>query len=110
MFIELLSNPALNIIDIEKLADVAHSHGIPLIVDNTIPSPYLCRPIEWGADIVVHSTTKYISGHGNAMGGAIIDSGNFTWEGNGGGKNPGLPPRFQSYKEIFFPETFGAFT
>ena len=107
VFIELLSNPALNIIDIEKLADVAHSHGIPLIVDNTIPSPYLCRPIEWGADIVVHSTTKYISGHGNAMGGAIIDSGNFKWGVNGGGKYPELTTPDESYHGIVYTETFG---
>ena len=80
IFMELLSNPALNIIDIEALASLAHKYSIPLIVDNTIPTPYLCRPFEWGADIIVHSTTKYLSGHGNAMGGVIVDSGNFDWE------------------------------
>lgn len=105
IFIELLSNPALNIIDIEKLAKVAHKHSIPLIVDNTIPSPYLCRPIEWGADIVVHSTTKYISGHGNAMGGAIIDSGNFDWEESG--KFPELTTPDESYHGIVYTKTFG---
>lgn len=113
IFIELLSNPALNIIDIEKLADVAHRHNVPLIVDNTIPSPYLCRPIEWGADIVVHSTTKYISGHGNAMGGAIIDSGNFDWnvKVNIGGKilpkYPELTEPDESYHGIVYTESFG---
>ena len=80
IFMELLSNPALNIIDIEALASLAHKYSIPLIVDNTIPTPYLCRPFECGADIIVHSTTKYLSGHGNAMGGVIVDSGNFDWE------------------------------
>ena len=105
IFIELLSNPALNIIDIEKLAEVAHRNNIPLIVDNTIPSPYLCRPIEWGADIIVHSTTKYISGHGNAMGGAIIDSGNFDWEASG--KFPELTTPDESYHGIIYTEAFG---
>ena len=105
IFIELLSNPALNIIDIEKVAEVAHKHKIPLIVDNTIPSPYLCRPIEWGADIIVHSTTKYISGHGNAMGGAIIDSGNFDWEASG--KFPELTTPDESYHGIVYTEAFG---
>ena len=105
IFIELLSNPALNIIDIEKVVEVAHKHKIPLIVDNTIPSPYLCRPIEWGADIVVHSTTKYISGHGNAMGGAIIDSGNFDWEASG--KFPELTTPDESYHGIVYTEAFG---
>ncbi len=105
IFIELLSNPALNIIDIEKVAEVAHKHKIPLIVDNTIPSPYLCRPIEWGADIIVHSTTKYISGHGNAMGGAIIDSGNFDWEASG--KFPELTTPDESYHGIIYTEAFG---
>ena len=105
IFIELLSNPALNIIDIEKVAEVAHKHKIPLIVDNTIPSPYLCRPIEWGADIIVHSTTKYISGHGNAMGGAIIDSGNFDWETSG--KFPELTTPDESYHGIVYTEAFG---
>lgn len=110
IFIELLSNPALNIIDIEKLAEVAHKNNIPLIVDNTIPSPYLCNPIKWGADIVVHSTTKYISGHGNAMGGAIIDSGNFNWNvknQNGEPKFPELTTPDESYHGIIYSETFG---
>jgi len=105
IFIELLSNPALNIIDIEKLAEVAHKHNIPLIVDNTIPTPYLCKPFEWGADIVVHSTTKYISGHGNAMGGAIVDSGNFDWKASG--KFPELTTPDESYHGVVYTESFG---
>lgn len=105
IFIELLSNPALNIIDIEALANVAHKHKIPLIVDNTIPTPYLCNPIKWGADIVVHSTTKYLSGHGNAMGGAIIDSGNFDW--NSSDKFSELTQPDESYHGIIYTESFG---
>jgi O-acetylhomoserine (thiol)-lyase len=77
-----LGNPAGNILDIEKVAEIAHAHGIPLIVDNTVPSPYLCRPIEWGADIVVHSLTKYIGGHGTIIGGMIVDSNKFDWVAN----------------------------
>ncbi len=104
IFIELLSNPALNIIDIEELAKLAHSYKIPLIVDNTIPSPYLCNPIEWGADIVVHSTTKYISGHGNAMGGIIVDSGKFDWAKSG--KFPELSTPDDSYHGIVYTDAF----
>ncbi len=79
IYCESIGNPAGNVVDIAALADVAHAHGIPLIVDNTVPSPYLCRPIEWGADIVVHSLTKYMSGHGTIVAGAIVDSGKFPW-------------------------------
>ena len=79
IYLESLSNPKLNVPDLEKIANIAHDHEIPLIVDNTIPSPFLCNPIKWGADIVLHSTTKYISGHGYAIGGVIVDSGNFDW-------------------------------
>lgn len=104
IFIELLSNPALNIIDIEKLAQVAHKHNIPLIVDNTIPTPYLCRPFEYGADIIIHSTTKYLSGHGNAMGGVIVDSGNFDWQK--AGKFPELTTPDESYHGLIYTETF----
>jgi O-acetylhomoserine (thiol)-lyase len=82
VYCESLGNPAGNILDIEKVAEIAHAHGIPLIVDNTVPSPYLCRPIEWGADIVVHSLTKYIGGHGTIIGGIIVDSNNFDWVAN----------------------------
>ncbi|GAO22934.1 O-acetylhomoserine sulfhydrylase [Alicycliphilus sp. B1] len=79
MFCESIGNPLGNVTDIRALADVAHAHGVPLIVDNTVPSPYLLRPIEHGADIVVHALTKYLAGHGNSMGGAIVDSGKFPW-------------------------------
>jgi len=79
IYCESIGNPLGNVTDIAKLADIAHSHGIPLIVDNTVPSPYLCRPIEHGADIVVHSLTKYMNGHGNSIGGCIVDSGKFPW-------------------------------
>src|SRR5229473_3535746 len=82
IYAETLGNPLINIVDIEALAGIAHDAGIPLVLDNTVPSPYLCRPIEWGADIVVHSATKYIGGHGTTMGGAIVESGKFNW-GNG---------------------------
>ena len=79
LFVESLGNPQCNVTDIARIADVAHRHGVPLIVDNTIPTPYLCRPIEHGADIVVHSLTKYLGGHGTSVGGAIVDSGKFPW-------------------------------
>ena len=82
VYCESLGNPAGNVLDIEKVAEIAHAHGIPVIVDNTVPSPYLCRPIEWGADIVVHSLTKYIGGHGTIIGGMIVDSNNFDWVAN----------------------------
>ena len=79
LFGETIANPALTVLDIEKFADAAHRHGVPLIIDNTFPTPVNCRPIEWGADIVTHSTTKYMDGHGVAVGGAIIDAGRFDW-------------------------------
>jgi len=79
IYVESLGNPAGNITDIARIADIAHRHGVPLIVDNTVPSPYLCRPFEHGADIVVHSLTKYMGGHGTSLGGAIVDSGKFPW-------------------------------
>jgi len=82
VYCESLGNPAGNILDIEKVAEIAHAHGIPLIIDNTVPSPYLCRPIEWGADIIVHSLTKYIGGHGTIIGGIIVDSNKFDWVAN----------------------------
>lgn len=79
VFLESVGNPAGNVVDLEKVADIAHAHGIPVIVDNTVPSPYLCRPFEWGCDIVVHSLTKYIGGHGTIVGGVLVDSNNFDW-------------------------------
>ena len=105
VFIEMVGNPKLNVADIESAAKVAHSHNIPLIVDNTVPSPYLCRPIEWGADIIVHSLTKYISGHGNSMGGMIVDSGNFDWKASG--KFPELVDPDPSYHGLSYTEAFG---
>ena len=82
VFCESLGNPAGNVVDMQKLADVAHAHGVPVIVDNTVPSPYLCRPFEWGCDIVVHSLTKYIGGHGTIIGGIVVDSNKFDWVAN----------------------------
>lgn len=79
-FAETISNPTLCVLDIRKMADIAHAHGVPLIVDNTFATPINCRPFEWGADIVTHSTTKYMDGHAAAVGGVIVDSGNFDWE------------------------------
>ena len=104
IFTEMVGNPKLNISDIEPLAEVAHRHGIPLIVDNTVPSPYLCKPFDFGADIVVHSLTKYVSGHGNSMGGAIVDSGKFNWVKSG--KFPDLVNPDPSYHGLSYTETF----
>tara|TARA_R110002049_G_scaffold252264_1_gene427018 strand:- start:151837 stop:153120 length:1284 start_codon:yes stop_codon:yes gene_type:complete len=110
MFTESLANPGGVVCDIEKIAEIAHEAGVPLIVDNTLPSPALCRPFEFGADIVVHSTTKFISGHGNAMGGAVVDSGNFDWSQND--KFKGLAESCGAYHGLNFHKTFGpmAFT
>ena len=106
MFGETIANPALTVLDIEKFARVAHRHGVPLIVDNTFPTPVNCRPIEWGADIVTHSTTKYMDGHGSAVGGAIVDSGNFDWMAHAD-KYPGLTTPDESYHGIVYAEKFG---
>lgn len=106
MFGETIANPALTVLDIEKFAKVAHAHGVPLIVDNTFPTPVNCRPIEWGADIVTHSTTKYMDGHGSFVGGAIIDSGNFDWMAHAD-KFPGLCTPDDSYHGITYAEKFG---
>jgi len=106
VFGEILSNPGVMVLDIEKFARLAHSHNVPLIVDNTFPTPVNCRPIEWGADIVTHSTTKYMDGQGVQVGGAIIDSGNFDWDANSD-KFPGLTTPDQSYHGITFTEKFG---
>ncbi len=105
IYTETLGNPSIKVADIEGLANIAHKHGIPLVVDNTVPTPYLCRPIEFGADIVVHSTTKYLSGHGNAMGGAIIDSGKFDWAQNDKFKMFTTPD--ESYHGVIYNQTFG---
>ncbi len=106
MFGETIANPALTVLDIEKFAKVAHAHGVPLIVDNTFPTPVNCRPIEWGADIVTHSTTKYMDGHGAAVGGAIVDSGKFDWMAHAD-KFPGLTQPDDSYHGIVYAEKFG---
>ena len=106
VFGETIANPALTVLDIEKFAKAAHAHGVPLIVDNTFPTPVNCRPIEWGADIVTHSTTKYMDGHGAAVGGAIVDSGRFDWMAHAD-KFPGLCTPDESYHGITYAERFG---
>ena len=106
VFGETIANPALTVLDIEKFAKAAHAHNVPMIVDNTFPTPVNCRPIEWGADIVTHSTTKYMDGHGAAVGGAIVDSGNFDWMANAE-KFPGLCTPDDSYHGITYAEKFG---
>lgn len=106
VFGETIANPALTVLDIEKFAKAAHAHHVPLIVDNTFPTPVNCRPIEWSADIVTHSTTKYMDGHGAAVGGAIVDSGNFDWMANAE-KFPGLCTPDDSYHGITYAEKFG---
>ena len=106
VFGESIANPALTVLDIEKFAEAAHEHGVPLIVDNTFPTPVNLRPIEWGADIVTHSTTKYMDGHGAAVGGAIVDSGKFDWMAHAD-KFPGLCTPDESYHGITYAEKFG---
>jgi O-acetylhomoserine (thiol)-lyase len=103
---ETIGNPKINVLDIEAVAKIAHEAGLPLVIDNTFASPYLCRPIEYGADIVVHSATKFIGGHGTSIGGIIVDSGKFDW---GNGKFPGLTGPSKGYHGIRFYETFGDF-
>ncbi len=103
---ETIANPALNVLDIEKFAKVAHAHGVPLIVDNTFATPINCHPFEWGADIVTHSTTKYMDGHGSAVGGCIVDSGKFDWR-KSADKFPGLCTPDESYHGVTYVERFG---
>ncbi|WP_058486035.1 homocysteine synthase [Defluviitalea phaphyphila] len=105
IYIESIGNPGINIIDIEEVAKIAHENKIPLIIDNTFATPYLLRPIEYGADIVVHSATKFIGGHGTSIGGVIVDSGNFDWEGSG--KFPILTEPDRSYHNIRYTEAVG---
>ena len=105
-FTETLSNPGVQVLDIEKCARIAHEHGVPLIVDNTFPTPVNCRPFEWGADIVTHSTTKYMDGHGVAVGGALVDSGNFDWEAHAD-RFPGLTTPDASYHGLVYTKAFG---
>ncbi len=106
VFGETIANPALNVLDIERFAKFAHAHGVPLIVDNTFPTSVNCRPFEWGADIVTHATTKYMDGHGSAVGGAIVDSGKFDWMAHAD-KYPGLCTPDDSYHGITYAEKFG---
>ena len=107
IFIENLANPGGIVVDIERVADIAHAAGVPLIVDNTLATPYLCRPIEHGADIVVHSTTKFLSGHGNALGGVVVESGKFDWSQDG--RFPSLTDPEPAYHGLKFFENFGDF-
>ena len=106
IFIETLGNPNSNLVDIQKLADIAHSHNIPLVIDSTFATPYLLRPIEYGADIVVHSATKFIGGHGTTLGGVIVDSGNFDWKASG--KYPQIADPNPSYHGVSFQEAAGS--
>ena len=106
VFGETIANPALTVLDIEKFARAAHAHGVPLIIDNTFATPVNCRPFEWGADIVTHSTTKYMDGHANAVGGAIVDSGRFDWNAHAH-KFPGLTTPDESYHGIVYTQRFG---
>jgi O-acetylhomoserine (thiol)-lyase len=105
-FAEVMGNPKIDVVDIEPLADLAHEVGVPLIIDNTFASPYLCRPLEWGADIVVHSATKFICGHGTAIGGVIVDGGRFPWDN---GKFPGMTEPSKGYHDLRFFDYFGDF-
>ena len=106
LFGETLSNPGVEVLDIEKFARIAHAHGVPLVVDNTFPTPVNCRPFEWGADIVTHSTTKYMDGQGVTVGGALVDSGNFDWEAHAD-KFPGLCTPDASYHGLVYTKAFG---
>ena len=106
LFAETIANPALTVLDIEKFAKVAHEHGVPLIVDNTFATPINCRPFEWGADIVTHSTTKYMDGHAMTVGGCIVDSGNFDWEAHHD-RFTGLTEPDESYHGIIYTQKFG---
>ena len=103
---EIIGNPGLNVLDVTAIADVAHAAGVPLVIDNTLASPYLCRPIEHGADIVIHSATKYIGGHGTTMGGVIVESGKFPWDN---GRFPQMVQPSRGYHGVNFYETFGDF-
>lgn len=106
LFAETISNPSLVVLDIEKFVRIAHSHGVPLVIDNTFATPVNCRPFEWGADIVTHSTTKYMDGHAMSVGGCIVDSGNFDWEANAE-RFPGLTQPDESYHGIIYTKKFG---
>jgi O-acetylhomoserine (thiol)-lyase len=105
LYAEIIGNPKIDVLDIEAVAAIAHRHGLPLIIDSTFASPYLCRPIEFGADLVIHSATKFIGGHGTSMGGVVVDAGKFDWAN---GKFPALSEPDASYHDIRYTETFGA--
>ena len=107
IFVENLANPGGIVVDLEPIAEIARRHGVPLIVDNTMATPYLCRPFEWGADIIIHSMTKFIGGHGNSMGGMVVESGRFDWWQ--GGKFPTMTEPDPGYHGLTFAETFGDF-
>jgi O-acetylhomoserine (thiol)-lyase len=106
VYAETLGNPSMVVLDIQAIADVAHAHGVPLIVDNTVPSPYLCNPVKHGADIVIHSATKYLAGHGTTLGGVVVEAGTFPWDN---GKFPGMTEPSPGYHGVKFYETFGNF-
>jgi O-acetylhomoserine (thiol)-lyase len=106
LFAESLGNPSLVVLDIAAVAEVAHAHGVPLVIDNTVPSPYLCNPLAHGADIVVHSATKYLGGHGSTLGGVLVEAGRFPWDN---GKFPGMTEPSAGYHGVKFYETFGDF-
>lgn len=106
MFGETVANPAMSVLDIEKMATIAHSQGVPLVIDNTFPTPFNCRPLEWGADIVTHSTSKYMDGHAISLGGAIVDGGKFDWDAHAD-KFPGLTQPDESYHGVTYTKTFG---
>ncbi|MGH1361521.1 MAG: O-acetylhomoserine aminocarboxypropyltransferase/cysteine synthase family protein [Burkholderiaceae bacterium] len=106
IFAETIANPRLNVLDMQAVADIAHAHDLPLVIDNTMASPYLCRPFEHGADIVVHSATKYLGGHGTTMGGVVVESGKFPWDN---GKFPQMTDPSKGYHGVRFYETFGDF-
>ncbi|MDR0359539.1 MAG: aminotransferase class I/II-fold pyridoxal phosphate-dependent enzyme, partial [bacterium] len=106
LYAETVGNPACDVVDLEALAAIAHDAGIPLVIDNTFPSPYLCRPLDWGADIVVHSATKWLCGHGTTIGGVVVDGGRFPWDN---GKFPGMTEPSRGYHDLRFFEYFGDF-
>lgn len=106
VYAETLGNPSMVVLDIQAVADVAHAHGVPLIVDNTVPSPFLCNPVQHGADIVIHSATKYLAGHGTTLGGVVVEGGHFPWDN---GKFPGMTEPSPGYHGVRFYETFGNF-
>ena len=106
LFAETLGNPSMVVLDITAIADVAHALGLPMVVDNTVPSPFLCNPLALGADIVVHSATKYLAGHGTTLGGVVVESGRFPWDN---GRFPGMEEPSRGYHGVRFFETFGDF-